>query len=368
MATSNTIVSRSGTGWTVDVSANNLDPTTSLKDFIVLHGGVVANVGDYTKTTSTILTYGGASLGVTTIEVRRSTPVAQYQVLTGFPARLSSSLWNKEIDRITRRAEEYALNGVGTQAVTTVALPKDDAFGVVWDGDVIYPPTRNSVYDYLNLMAPKADPVFTGNPTAPTVAYTDNDTTLATTKFVKDVLTNSPSLTSPVLSGGTVSVPSTTDNSDNICSTKWVNNWRAYRSEVWLTYHRTSNPSSTGTYIQLLASNGLTVTKDRASNWGSDKFTAPRAGTYYFTISASMGRAGTSQDAYYIPAYRLNGGGWLGIGIGGIWNWSGGSVYQAWTLTLAQNDTLEFALYVGAGSGTVTTQEHDAQVYIAEVA
>lgn len=61
------------------------------------------------------------------------------------------------------------------------------------DADTDHAPSRNAVYDALALkadvtaLALKADlasPVFTGNPTAPTPAPGDNDTSIATTAFV----------------------------------------------------------------------------------------------------------------------------------------------------------------------------------------
>ena len=42
--------------------------------------------------------------------------------------------------------------------------------------------------------APLASPVFTGNPTAPTPAVNDNDTSIATTAFVQTALSNTDSV------------------------------------------------------------------------------------------------------------------------------------------------------------------------------
>ncbi|MDF2969670.1 MAG: hypothetical protein K0R61_120 [Microvirga sp.] len=41
----------------------------------------------------------------------------------------------------------------------------------------------------VNAKAPLASPTFTGNPTAPTPSFTDDDTSVATTAFVQDVVT-----------------------------------------------------------------------------------------------------------------------------------------------------------------------------------
>jgi hypothetical protein len=82
--------------------------------------------------------------------------------------------------------------------------------------------------------APLASPVFTGNPTAPTPATADNDTSIATTAFVKvqgyatityvdsaDAL-KAP-LASPALTGNpTAPTPATADNDTSIATTAFV--------------------------------------------------------------------------------------------------------------------------------------------------
>lgn len=50
------------------------------------------------------------------------------------------------------------------------------------------PDFATTVLDALALKAPLADPTFTGNPSAPTPATSDNDTSIATTAFVKAVV------------------------------------------------------------------------------------------------------------------------------------------------------------------------------------
>lgn len=151
MATANVVVSRSGTGFTIDVTAVNLDADLTLKDFIVLHNGTLVPTTSYTKTTRTVLTYNGLSFATTTIEIRRSTPVDVIQPIT-YANRMDSNLWNRELDRKTRWQEEIALNGAGSASVN-LPIPKDDVYGSGWNGDTIYPPTRNAVYDKLETMS-----------------------------------------------------------------------------------------------------------------------------------------------------------------------------------------------------------------------
>ena len=231
MPTSNKIVTVSGTGYTVDVSVCNLDADLTLKDFVVLHNGVLVSNTNYTKTTRTILTYTGTALASTTVEVRRRTSTS-YVLGARYGSRIRSDDWNKELDRITRRAEEYELNGVGSGSITGSQAPQNDPFGSVWSTDIVYPPTRKAVYDYMvNLVtatglsttlagyvttanlstaltpyAPSASPAFTGTPTAPTPITTDNSTKLATTAYVQNVilglsLSNYAPLANPTFTG-----------------------------------------------------------------------------------------------------------------------------------------------------------------------
>jgi hypothetical protein len=214
MATQNVTVTRTGTGWTADVTACNLDPELTLKDINILINGELQPQSSYTKTTQTVLTWTGPALAAdTTVDIRRSTPVDVYSPIE-YTTRFSSGLWNKELDRIARRAEEYALNGVGPASTVTDRLPRDDAFGPVWDGDTIYPatrnalydkivsmslaeafgptwatddaaaPTRKAVYDRMVQLAPLNNANLTGSPTATTPATSDNSTRIATTAYV----------------------------------------------------------------------------------------------------------------------------------------------------------------------------------------
>ena len=73
--------------------------------------------------------------------------------------------------------------------------------------------------------APLASPVLTGNPQSVTPATTDNDTTIATTAYVKNNLTSYAPLASPLFTGNPQSVtPATTDNDISIATTAYVKN------------------------------------------------------------------------------------------------------------------------------------------------
>jgi len=90
-----------------------------------------------------------------------------------------------------------------------------NATGITWTGSPItgagtLTPTLSANLQSWSGISPssKADlasPVFTGNPTAPTPATGDNDTSIATTAFVKaqGYTTNTGTVTSVAVSGGT---------------------------------------------------------------------------------------------------------------------------------------------------------------------
>lgn len=80
----------------------------------------------------------------------------------------------------------------------------------------------------LALKAPLASPAFTGNPTAPTPAVADNDTSLATTEFVKRAIDNialsgyAP-LASPAFTGNpTAPTPTAGDDDTSLATTAFV--------------------------------------------------------------------------------------------------------------------------------------------------
>ncbi|QKE60842.1 hypothetical protein [Arthronema virus TR020] len=221
MTTTNVLVNRTGTNWTVDVTPCALDPDVNIKDFVVLIAGSVVPTNSFNKTTSTTLTYVGASLPSNTqVEIRRKTPnLAKALALLG--SRVRSSDWNSEFDRVYRHFEEYDLNGAGSP--TQTALPKDDAFGIIWDGDTVYPPTRNSLYDFLTTVALLDSPAFTGNPTVPTQLTGDNSTKVASTAYVKNNLALYAVIASPNFTGApTVPTPNPGENSTIIPNTSWV--------------------------------------------------------------------------------------------------------------------------------------------------
>lgn len=71
--------------------------------------------------------------------------------------------------------------------------------------------------------APLASPALTGNPTAPTAAPGDNDTSIATTAFVTAAAALKANLASPVLTGNpTAPTPAVGDNDTSVATTAFV--------------------------------------------------------------------------------------------------------------------------------------------------
>lgn len=57
---------RTGTGWTVDVTSLVLSTNLGFKDFYVKVNGVLSPLVNYTKTNPTLITYTGTSLAAST--------------------------------------------------------------------------------------------------------------------------------------------------------------------------------------------------------------------------------------------------------------------------------------------------------------
>lgn len=98
-----------------------------------------------------------------------------------------------------------------------------------------------------------ASPALTGNPTAPTPNPADNDTSIATTAFVKTVVADYAPLASPALTGNpTAPTPITADNDTSIATTAFV---KAVIAAAKLeanpigTIYESTEPTNPGTFI-----------------------------------------------------------------------------------------------------------------------
>jgi len=113
--------------------------------------------------------------------------------------------------------------GLDGQALTKVSTADDD---VEWSGPYLLPGDAAAIY------APIDNPTFTGDPKAPTPATADNDTSIATTAFVRAAITTySPPpdlsgyapLASPLFTGDPrAPTPATADNDTSIATTAYV--------------------------------------------------------------------------------------------------------------------------------------------------
>ena len=245
-------VSRAGTGWTVDVTAAQLDADLSIKDFRVLFAGVVQNIDNFTKTTAQLITYTGSSY-TGAVEVRRLTPTA-VRSLVEYQERFSSLDYNRNFERVARQVGEFRALGVGGGTV----LVNDGAYGPLWSGDVSAAPSRASVYTQLeamqtaqaivdaaqtsaiNLRAPLVSPTLTGIPLAPTASSADNSTQIATTAHVKSLgyetaanVALKANIASPTLTG-TPAAPTAgvSTNTTQIATTGFVQGVVGSRSAV----------------------------------------------------------------------------------------------------------------------------------------
>lgn len=108
--------------------------------------------------------------------------------------------------------------GGGTPSTATPLMDGVAAVGVSTDfarGDHRHPTDTS--------LAPLASPVLTGNPTAPTPAPGDNDTSIATTAFVTGAIAAKADLASPTFTGDPKApTPATGDNDTSIATTAFV--------------------------------------------------------------------------------------------------------------------------------------------------
>jgi len=253
MPTNNASGSYSGTGFTVSVTICNLDSDVTIIDYLPFFNGIPGNPNLFTKTSPTVLTYIGASLGaVTTIIIQRRTPNTTRTGLVTFASRFSSDAWNKEVDRTVRHSEEYALNGIGPGSVVIAPIPQDTAYPTGWFGDTTYSATRNALFNILTTLAPITSPSFFGNPTVINQTLGDSTTKIANTAFVQSALAGYATLSSPSFTGNpTVLTQALSDNSTKIANTAFVQNNLALYAPI-------ASPTFTGTPILPGASIGFT--------------------------------------------------------------------------------------------------------------
>jgi len=253
------IQSRSGTGWTIDTTLANLDLDTTLKDFVILFGVAVQSNTLFTKVSPISVRYDGSSIGVTTVQLRRRTDIAPANVAV-YGERFSSAVWNREVNRVSRRAAEYESFGIGSIGDVT-GVPSNAAYGIAWSTDTIFASTRKAIYDRVealvvdyiardavvntavNTRAPLASPALTGVPTAPTPAVSTNSTQLQTTAGVRSLLTSAAEV--KALQNATYATAAKTVNDTTLASTAFGHIASVAKQVRNFTWNTISNTTST---------------------------------------------------------------------------------------------------------------------------
>lgn len=278
------IQSRTGTGWTIDTTLANLDADTTLKDFVVLFGSTVQPNSVFTKLSSVSVRYDGASLsGTAVVQLRRRTPIEPAkEVLYG--ERMSSSDWNREINRVSRRAAEYESFGIGSIGDVT-GVPNNGVYGVTWSTDTIFAPTRQSVYNKIEALvvdytardavitstisgfAPINNAALTGTPTAPTPSNTTTNTQLQTTAGVKSLLSDAtvPKTLAAVAldSTSTGTTQGRTDNDTSIATTAFAHLASVAKRISVFTFSAQVN--GTSSFTNLLTTGNITPRSNTSS-------------------------------------------------------------------------------------------------------
>lgn len=151
--TSNVISTKTGTGWTLDVTDLNLASDTTIKDVVLLTGTPLVQVedADVSKLTATTIQYTGDSLPTdTAVEARRSSPKSQYNIIV-YAERFSSSDFNREIQRIYRVLNEFIASGIdGLKGLEGGII--NEVFGAGWGSDVNNAPSRASLFTKITDM------------------------------------------------------------------------------------------------------------------------------------------------------------------------------------------------------------------------
>jgi hypothetical protein len=138
-----------GTTLSINVSAMNLSQDLASKDFIVIIGGNVVPNTNYTKTSTTSITYTGPSLVSESVILRRKTPAVQKHVIS-YSRRISSNDWSDEVDRLYRRLEEveaFGYNYLGGFIGAGNTVVNNQPYGSDWSTDTQGVSSRQAVYN-----------------------------------------------------------------------------------------------------------------------------------------------------------------------------------------------------------------------------
>lgn len=122
-------------------------------------------------------------------------------------AHAASAIAFTPVGTIAANDVQSAVAEVATDAATALtaavaAAVSDTAYAGSWNGVATIAPSKNAVYDQMELKAPLASPTFTGVPAMPTAAVNTNTTQGATTAFVQTQIAASVSGRNKIINGG----------------------------------------------------------------------------------------------------------------------------------------------------------------------
>jgi len=303
------------TPFNVDVTICNLDASSTI-DFVVYIDGKLNSSVNWRKLSATTIQYVGTAFTAAYIgEVRRVTPPGRIQEMS-YGDKIDVTYYEAELNKLTRQAYEYELNGIGPSSTVVSYIPINNAYNPSeWNADEVYAPTRHALRNVIETKAPINSPTLTGTPTAPTPTAGDNSTKIATTAFVTTHVSNALS-NSPTLGGNpTCSKPqdSFLDDDTGIATTAWVQDEfvKRYRLRA---FRKTSNQSlnASGSYlIYNNASDTGFFDLDNAYNTSTGVYTVPRTGWYRLILSPYISASySTTTIVYAYTWLDINGGGY----------------------------------------------------------
>lgn len=138
-------------------------------------------------------------------------------------------------------------------------------------------------------------PAFTGSPTAPTPADTDNSTRIATTAFLKSVLEGYAKLASPTFTGiPKAPTASISTNTTQVATTAYVKNqkYAPLASPTFTGTPKTATPTSTDDSTRIPTTAWV---KDRIAEVESGGGSGDGSGTFIVDISGCTAKPGYSE-------------------------------------------------------------------------
>lgn len=250
----------------------------------------------------------------TSVIVQRDTPVSRVAELQ-YRTVVSVRNWEDEFNRLHRVLNEYELNGVGSTSIPSFGSPSDGVFSAAWDGDIVQTATRNALYDILVTLAPIASPTLTGDPKTVTPADADNDTSIASTAWVRTRIANTLS-SSPVLGGApTATTPAVGSNDNSVASTAFA--VAMFRPIVEAQFISAAVNFNNGTATDLVYTNEITDANSCYSNATGEVVVPTGCGgrfLIYCGWAPASGGSGLNNEMY-VDLWVDTGGGYVFSGV-----------------------------------------------------